>query len=332
MVWAYFGHWLNRHIEAVGDAVKQAGMKRLYNYILAFIGLVVAFVGVVMLFSFLIDVVIDRDFITDDFLRDSLVNSLSSLIVGLPLWLIMWRPMQAGALAQDELGEHARRSVLRRFYLYLVLFFSVIGGMATAVGLVYQLIVAALQGVIASDFASTVLNLGQALFLFSMVLVYHLSVLRRDGASTAERLEEKQGAYRVAIVDSGGGFAEAVKAALLKHGSRVQVTVTNAAEKPDGEFNGLIMSGSAAIDASAWIRSFGGVRLIVQDEAQNLVWADDAAQAGQFVQQLAEGEEIRQQKQTRSPWIYVVYVFAALFAFQLLFILLAIGISLVTGF
>src|SRR5262245_52606696 len=45
MVWAYYGHWLNRHIEAVGDAVKQAGMKRLYNYILAFIGLTVAFTG-----------------------------------------------------------------------------------------------------------------------------------------------------------------------------------------------------------------------------------------------------------------------------------------------
>src|SRR5215216_3199593 len=46
LIWAYYGHWLNRHIEAVSDKVRQAGMKRLYNYILAFIGLVVAFVGV----------------------------------------------------------------------------------------------------------------------------------------------------------------------------------------------------------------------------------------------------------------------------------------------
>jgi hypothetical protein len=340
MVWAYFGHWLNRHIAAVGDTIRQAGMKRLYNYILSFIGLVVAFVGVILLFSFFIDILIDRDFLTDDSLRRSLVNALSSIIVGLPLWIWMWRPMQAEAMAQNDpsagsgqgLGEHARRSVLRRSYLYLVLFISVIGGMGTAVGLVYQLIVAALQGVTASDFGSTVLNLTLSLFLFSVVLVYHLSVLRRDGESMAEKLEEKQGAYRVVIVDSGGGFAESVKAALMKLGSKVQITVASPAEKPDGEFNGLVMSGSAAVDAPAWIRSFGGVRLIVQNEAQNLAWADDAAQAGQFVQQLAEGEEIRKQKQTRSAWMYVVYVFAALFALQVLFILLVFGISLVTGF
>jgi len=41
IVWAYYSHWLNRHIEAIGDMVRQAGMKRLYTYILAFIGLVV---------------------------------------------------------------------------------------------------------------------------------------------------------------------------------------------------------------------------------------------------------------------------------------------------
>jgi len=63
------------------------------------------------------------------------------------------------------------------------------------------------------------------------------------------------------------------------------------------------------------------------------VWADDAAQAGHLVQQLAEGGEIRRQKQQRgSAWMVVVYVFAALFALQFLFVLLMLGISLVGGF
>jgi hypothetical protein len=47
---------------------------------------------------------------------------------------------------------------------------------------------------------------------------------------------------------------------------------------------------------------------------------------------LAEGQEVRMKKQSRSAWIYVVYVFAALFALELVFFLLAIGISLVTSF
>ena len=333
VVWAYYGHWLTRHIEAVGDKVRQAGMKRIYNYILSFIGLVVAFVGVSMMFAFLIDIVTNLDFITNDFLRSSLTNSISSLIVGLPLWLMMWRPMQAEALAQGEMGDHARRSVLRKTYLYLALFASVIGGMVTAVGLVYQLIIVVLDGFTGDSFANDVLNLTQLLFLFSVVLVYHLYVLRREGTSTAGQLAEKQSAFNVLIVDSGEGFADSIKSTLGRLGSKMQITVTTPSEKPQGDFSAIIISGSfAAEGAPAWTRSFGGSRIIVQNEAENLVWADDSAQAGKFVQQLAEGEEIHKQKQSRSAWTYVVYVFAALFALQLLFFALAIGISLVTRF
>ncbi|HLA05935.1 MAG TPA: DUF5671 domain-containing protein [Anaerolineales bacterium] len=333
VVWAYYGHWLTRHIEAVGDKVRQAGMKRIYNYILSFIGLVVAFVGVSMMFAFLIDIVTNLDFITNDFLRSSLVNSISSLIVGLPLWLMMWRPMQAEAMAQNEMGDHARRSVLRKTYLYLALFASVIGGMATAVGLVYQLIIVVLDGFTGDSFANEVLNLTQLLFLFSVVLVYHLYVLRRDGTSTAGQLAEKQSAFNVLILDSGEGFADSIKSTLGRLGSKMQITVTTPSEKPQGDFSAIVINGSLAAEgAPAWIRSFGGSRIIVQNEAENLVWADDSAQAGKFVQQLAEGEEIHKQKQSRSAWTYVVYVFAALFALQLLFFALAIGISLVTRF
>jgi len=332
-VWAYYGHWLTRHIEAMGDRVRQAGTKRLYNYVLSFIGLVVAFIGVAMLFSFIIDTVTNRDFLTNEFMRSNLASSISSMLVGLPLWLMMWRPMQAEALAQGEMGDHARRSVLRKTYLYLALFASVIGGMATAVGLVYQLIIVVLQGVTGSSFANDVLNLTQLLFLFGVVLLYHLNVLRTDGTSTADQLAEKQSAFNVLIVDSGDGFVDSVKAALMKMESKVQTTVASPGEKPQGDFTAIILSGSLAVaDAPEWIRSFNGNRIVVQNEAKGIVWSDDAAQAAQSIQQLAEGQEIHMQKQSRSAWMYVVYVFAALFALQLLFILLAMGISLVTGF
>ncbi len=216
LVWAYYGHWLSRHIAAAGDKVRQAGMKRLYNYILSFIGLVVAFVGVGALLSFMIDILTGFGMAFTDSLRENLVTSLSSLIVGVPLWLVMWRPMQAEAMAEGELGDHARRSVLRKTYLYLALFASVIGGMATAVALVYQLLRVALTGDAGSDFVNTLLNLAQLLFLFIVVMMYHLNVLRTDGASTADSLADKQNDYSVLIVDSGNGFVESVKAALSK--------------------------------------------------------------------------------------------------------------------
>ena len=203
--------------------------------------------------------------------------------------------------------------------------------MGTGVGLVYQLIKVVLTGDPGSDFVSTLLNLAQVLFLFGVVLVYHLRVLRADGASTADALAEKQSEFSVLVVDSGDGFAETVKAALLKSESKAQVTVTMPAEKPEGNFNAIVLGGAVAVQAPEWIRSFSGNRIIVQNEAQNLVWAEDAAQAAQSVQMLAEGQEVQKQKTSRSAWIYVVYVFAALFALQLLFVLLSLVISLVGG-
>jgi hypothetical protein len=330
LAWAYYGYWLSRHIEAVGERVRQAAMKRLYNYVLSLIGLVVAFVGVASLFRFIIDMLLGSGILLTDTMRSTLAASIASIVVGLPIWLIMWRPMQAEALTSDEMGDHARRSVLRKTYLYLVLFVSVIGGMATSVGLVYQLIRVVLSGDTGSDFVNTVLNLTQLLFLFGIVLVYHLTVLRKDGAFTADSLTEKQSGYSVLIVDSGNEFVQSVQAALMKLESKAQLTVTNPDARPEGTFNAILLSGNLAINAPEWIRSFNGSRIVVQNEAKDIVWTDDPVQAAQSIQQLAEGEEIRRQKTGRSPWMIAIYIFAALFMLQLLFLLLALGISLIT--
>jgi hypothetical protein len=273
-----------------------------------------------------------KSFLMSNETRSGLAVAISMLVVGLPLWLMTWRPMQAEALAQDEMGDHARRSVLRKTYLYLALFVSVIGGMGTAVGLVYQLIRVVLTGDAGSDFLNTLLNLIQVLLLFIVVLVYHLNTLRADGASMADTLAEKQSAFSVLVIDSGDGIVDSIKAALTKSGAKVQVTVATPKEKPEGDFNAMIVSGAVAVDAPAWIKSFGGNRIIVQNEAVDIVWAEDAVQAAESVQRMAEGQEIQKKKPARSAWTYVIYVFAALFALQLLFMLLAFGISLVTGF
>ena len=284
VVWAYYGYWLNRHIGAVGDRVHQAGMKRLYNYILALIGLVVTFVGAATLVNFIIDMVTGSDVLISNTNRGSLASSIASLIVGLPLWLIMWRPVQTEALAQGEMGDHARRSVIRKTYLYLVLFASVLGGMATAVGLVYQLLRTALGDDAGSNFVNEILNLIQLLFLFGVVLIYHLNVLREDGVSTADALAEKQNMFHVLVVDSGDGFVESVKAALTKFAPNAPVTVTTAAEKPQGNFDAVVLNGGLAVNAPEWIRSFNGSRIIIRDDSNGLVWTEDAAQAKGLVE------------------------------------------------
>lgn len=330
-LWAYFGHWLDRHIKVVADPVRAAGMRRLYHYILSAIGLVVAFVGVGALLSFFIDLITSQLLISGG-MRVALATAIASLVVGLPLWLWNWRPMQGEAMLENEVGDHARRSIIRKFYLYLVLFTSVIGGMASAVALVYQLIRVVLVGDAGDDFLNSLLNTLQLLFLFGVVLVYHLNKLRADGASTADALVEKQAQFQVLVVDAGQGFADAVRAALAKAGAKVQVTVTTPDVQPEGAFQAVILGAGVEVNAPAWLRSIQGSRIIVQDDASPLVWADDAGQAAVSVLSLAEGQAIQKKQMARPGWMVVVYIFAALFALQLLFFLFALGVALVSGF
>ena len=66
---------------------------------------------------------------------------------------------------------------------------------------------------------------------------------------------------------------------------------------------------------------------MVPDEAEGALLAGNVHHASQIAGQLAEGQEVRAQRPAGSALTIVAYVFAALFALQLLFGLLALGIS-----
>jgi hypothetical protein len=192
-----------------------------------------------------------------------------------------------------------------------------------------------------SNFTKSVLNSLQILILFVVLLLYHLSALRKDGAARADVLEAKQEGFKLIVLDnSDGKFGESVKAAFTKRVPKVPVTVINVKDgiPTDTKADAVILPGSLAVDtpknAEAWISSFNGTKLIVTDDATGVHWLNDYGQAAESVRALAEGEELRPQSaaKTTPAWMYVAYVFAALFALELLFMLFAFGASLVTSF
>lgn len=337
VVWAYYGHWLNRQFVFDENLPRRAGKQRLYYYILSFLGLAATFFGTASLLAVVIDLITGADYLGGGF-ESSLAAALASLAVGMPLWLTVWRPMQAQALLESEEGDHARRSIIRKTYLYLVLFAAVIGGMVSAGGLIFTLINAALGGG-AGNFVNSVLNSLQLLGLFAALLLYHLSALRRDGAAHAEALEQKHSQFKALIFDHDGKFGGAVQAAFAKRAPNLPVSVVNANENipSDVEADAIVLPASLAVNPpkpiEAWMRSFKGIRLIVHDEAAGVWWMNDLGQAADSAKALAEGQEVRPPSaRTTSVWTYAAYVFAALFACQLLLILTMLGVSMVTGF
>lgn len=336
LIWAYYGGWLTQQFNFDENLPRRAGKQRLYFYVLAFLGLAASFIAI----DSLVDVVFDM-LTGDASLRNfssTVSGALAALIVGLPLWLRTWIPMQSQALQSSAIGDHARRSVIRRFYLYLVLFVSVIGGMIAAGIFIFILINSTLSGEFGK--LGEMSHPFQTLVLFAVLLLYHLFVLRKDTASKADVLEEKQAQFNVLIFDHNGSFGEAVKAGFAKRAPKVPVAVVNANEKIAVELkaNAIVLPASLAVNppenAAVWIKSFNGTKLIVSDEVAGVLWMNDFEQAADSAQALAEGQEIRPQSSKReiSIWTYVAYVFAGLFACQLLLMLLLFGVSVVTGF
>lgn len=328
-VWAYYGRWLQRHIDSVAEPVRRAGMKRVYAYILSAVGLGGTFLGVGQLLHFIIEVATGSLLIADATLRSDLGRSLAVIAAWLPLWVVVWRRLQAEVAVPGDAGEHARRSVVRRAYLYLALFVGVIGGMGFAVALLYELLNAALTGVRHTDFLATVLNDLQLLILFTVLLIYHLGVMRRDGLFAAAALATRQKAFELLVVDSGRGFGQAMKAAMQRAAPNVPVTV--AARQPRGKFNAMVVAGSRLLDAPQWVRGFRGERIVVPDPTDGVHWAggidaNPIQKAALAARQMAEGQA-SPQSQKRSGWMVIVYIAAALFGVELIMMLVGLVLS-----
>jgi hypothetical protein len=332
-VWAYYGGWLSRQIRSDEDLTRQAGKKRLYYYILSALGLGAAFIGVALVLSFVIDLLTSNAFWGDS-LRSRLAAALSTLVVGLPLWLMTWRPMQAEAITEGEMGERARRSIIRRTYLYLALFAGVIGGMVSAVALVYQLVNALLSGAPPADFVSSVLNSAQLLALFAVLLIYHLNCMRQDGARADQSLEARQRGFPVLLIDPGNeSFVKAIKAAMLKHAPDVPLVVGHVSDGAEiDEVKAVILPASLALSPTdglrKWLQGFSGEKIVVADSTPGWVLtALTYEQAARSARQAAEGEEVRLARPS-AAWSVVQIIAVVILGVQILFFLFAIGMSL----
>ena len=333
-VWAYYDSWLSHQVRLDADMARREGKKRLYYYILSALGVGATFIGVALVFSFVIDLLTANAFWGDS-LRPRLAAALSTLVVGLPLWLAAWRPMQAEAFSDEERGERARRSIIRRTYLYLALFAGVIGGMVSAVTLVYQLVNALLSGDLSADFLPRVLNAAQLLALFAVLLVYHLNCMRRDGARTDQTLEERRHDFPVLLIDSGNeAFVKAVQSAMAKHAPDVPLVVKSVSEGTDtDESKAVILPASLALEPPdglhTWLKTFSGEKIVVGEAAPGwLLSALTPEQAARSVRRAAEGEDV-QLSRPSAAWEIIKIVAVVLLGIELLFALFGLGMSLV---
>jgi len=327
-VWAYYGYWLKENLNTLPSAPRRAALNRFYYYILSLIGLVASFIGVSMLLYFVVDTTFGTN-IWGGNLDMHLANSLATLIVAFPLWLKTWRPMQAESLALDEAGDRARRSVIRKIYLYLAIFAGVVGGMIAAVQLISLLLESALGGM-PGDFKDDLLNALQMLILFGGLLAYHWHSLKRDGLIRRETLNEEAKQLTVLIFDADSETLLNQLAFLMDaEDVAINLILQNPAE-PIPDADAVILPKSIAFAPpemlKGWLRDFNGSKLIVASESDNWFRVENPRQIAKSLRQLAEGDAIN--LRAKSPgWMIAVYILAGMMVFQILFFLSIIAID-----
>ncbi|MEA2639117.1 MAG: hypothetical protein QOF51_511 [Chloroflexota bacterium] len=163
------------------EAVRQAGVRRLYSHLVALVALATLAVGAAGLLWTLVDQLVGLGTpLSPNDVRDQISLSVTLVLVGLPIWLLHWRPAPA-------LGE--RLALSRRLYVFAALLGSVLATLGSGVYLASQLLNLALA--VGGD--RQAVEIGHALSVLLVALAiaaYHTQVLRRDNAQRAA--EESQ--------------------------------------------------------------------------------------------------------------------------------------------
>ncbi len=224
LLWAYHRHVLNEDVAAAGEAPRQAAMRRLYDYLVAVVGLFATLAGLVGVVDVLLRALGGAGGIGDA-QREVLAWSIAGLAAGLPVWLRPWRRAQNEAVAGDAAGEAARAALPRKAYLYFTLLVAAVTLVTSAVYIIFRLISTALGE---PDPESNLgLDLARAAALAAIAAAtwaYHFRALRADGDLDAGARRRRLSALTVVVADSmDGGIGARLIEALAREASHVSL-------------------------------------------------------------------------------------------------------------
>ncbi len=194
------GLWFyHRAVLRVAGATGRTDVDRIYDYLIAGIGLLAALGGVTTLLVAVIDTVLPAPAVElGASARNTLLAAITLLVVGGPIWWTFWSRIQ-GLIRKESRGEQT--SPIRRVYLFVL--FG-IGGVAALISLLVVMFVA-IEDLIEGRFgAETVrdLRIGLSIVLtVGATAGYHWSVFGRDREVEPE---EPPGVRSVVLVDRNG--------------------------------------------------------------------------------------------------------------------------------
>jgi hypothetical protein len=172
--WAYQRAAVDEQRAVLREAPRQAGIGRLYTYLVGLVALAVLATGVAGLLWTLGDLLLGpaSTFIGDTW-REQIALFATLAVVGLPVWLLHWRPNPGSAA-----GAH---SLARRLYVYLSLIVAALVGIGSLAAALYRLIGLALGAGFDLEVTTDLAHALAVATVAALIGAYHWRVLRADG-------------------------------------------------------------------------------------------------------------------------------------------------------
>ena len=330
VMWRYYGGQLRKEAP---DISGRTALRRSYNYFLSILGLAVAYAGLISLVDFLTRLVFGGPQAVSAF-RVTISGALSALAIGLPLWLVNWREVEVEAARKDETGDHARRSVARRAYLYLALFLLALGGLVFVARFLYTFIAGLLSGG-GSIVWGEAARLFMALLINILLLVYHWRALSEDNQQAQETLGRRHAAFPTLVLvdDSSSEFAGALVDALGQIAPDLPVAIHPVARGAPDELmlgaKAILIPVGLAMDPPEslrlWLSEYTGRKILIPlpSEGWSLLGVgekssqDLAGESALTLRQIAEGDP-GWFVQPGSRWAVASVIFGGIFGTILL--------------
>ncbi len=227
--------WYHQAVLALGEAPGRSETRRVYDYLMAGVGLVAAAAGLTMILVAGIEAVAG----TDDLLLGSiavnaLLAALTLLVVGVPVWWVHWRRCQrpmvrspsrgsgtqeadTQASADQELASPSRR-------IYLLLLFGVAGVVSVITLLVgvYLVVDDALTGELGAETLRSTRFAFGLLVTTGTIAAYHWTIYRSDRRRAPGQRAVQAGQDRWVVL-VGPADADLAQAVATRTGSAVEV-------------------------------------------------------------------------------------------------------------
>ena len=168
--WVY-----HRSVFDSGPARARTDVDRLYDYLLAAVGLAVTAGGIATLVTYALWAVVGTEITGSD--RSAIAVALTLLIVGAPLWGVYWARAQR---ARKRHGADEIQATVRRIYVFSVLGITGLVALVSLIVLVYLFVRAILDGNVGAEMLDDMAVPIALLATTGAVAWYHFTVMRGD--------------------------------------------------------------------------------------------------------------------------------------------------------